>query len=300
VGLSRRLQADLCILGLSAVWGCTFVVSKRALSDISPLLFIAFRFIVATVVLLPFLPRASLRNRGPRGPLAAGLVIGVILFAGFVFQTVGLQHTTPARSAFITALYVVFTPLMAVLLGWKRPSIDSIAGAVVAFAGLHLLTDPESGGLGLGEALTVLCAVSFAAHLLAIDHYTRRHDPGTVAIVQIAAVALLSIVPAATMEQTRFVPTRSLLVALIVTSIPATAIAIYLLNRVQSWTTPTRAAIVFAAEPVFAALTSWAMEGEVLSGASLLGAVLILMGILTAEIGPWRRFRAAAAPDPVP
>lgn len=294
MGLSRRLQADLAILGLSAIWGCTFVVAKRALSDISPFLFISIRFVLAAAVLWLLLPPGALR--GSRDRLAAGLVVGIILFAGFAFQTTGLQHTSPSRSAFITSLYVIFTPLLVLLLGKRRPSMDSILGAVVATVGLHFLTNPESGGFGRGELLTLFSAVCWAAHLIAVDHYTRRHDPATLAFLQIAAAAALAIGPAIVVRPARFVPTGSLIIALIVTSFLATALAIHVLNRVQSWTTPTRAAVIFAAEPVFAGLTSWVVEGEVLTGASLLGAVLILTGILTAELGPVGRLRAVAAP----
>jgi drug/metabolite transporter (DMT)-like permease len=226
----------------------------------------------------------------------AGLIIGIILFAGFTFQTTGLQYTTPSRSAFITGLYVIFTPLLLLLLGRRRPSIDSILGAVIATVGLHFLTNPGSGGFGRGEFLTLLCAACFAAHLIAVDHYTRRHDPATLAFLQIAVVAALAIGPTVSIERIRFVPTGGLLIAVVVSSFLATALALHVLNRVQSWTTPTRAAVIFAAEPVYAGLTSWAVEGEILSGASLFGAVLILTGILTAELGPLGRLRAVPAP----
>ncbi|HET6371971.1 MAG TPA: DMT family transporter [Candidatus Polarisedimenticolia bacterium] len=297
MGLSRRLQADLCIVGLSAIWGCTFVVSKRALDEISPLLFIAVRFAVASSVLVFLIPRGSLASLSRGGLPRAGIVTGLLLFTGFVFQTTGLQHTTPSRSAFITGMYVIFTPLLALLLRMRGPSLNSIVGAILAAVGLYLLTAPQAGGsgFGTGETLTLLCALAFSGHLLAVDHYTRRHDARSVAFLQILTVAVLAIAAAGLLETPRLILSPGLVAALVVTSLLATALALYVLNLVQSWTTPTRAAIIFAAEPVFAALTSWVVEGEVLSRAAVIGAILILAGMLTAEIGPFPRRRAQAA-----
>jgi drug/metabolite transporter (DMT)-like permease len=301
VGLSRRLQADLCIIGLSAIWGCTFVVIKRGLDDISPLLFITIRFSVAALPLYFMVPRGALfaapTAGAGRGPLMGGAVTGVLLFTGFVLQTVGMQYTTPARSAFITGMYVIFTPLLSIALRLRRPSVNSFVGAALAVTGLFLLTNPggAGNGFGYGEMLTLLGAIAFSGHLLAVDHYTRRFDRSAIAFLQVAAVGALGLLPTLVVEPMRFVPTSGLLVTLAVTSLLGTSLAFWVLNMVQAWTTPTRAAIIFAAEPVFAALTSWAVQGEVFRGVALAGAALILAGMLTAEIGPFARRRVEPA-----
>ncbi|HEY3174589.1 MAG TPA: DMT family transporter [Candidatus Polarisedimenticolia bacterium] len=216
---------------------------------------------------------------------------GVLLFTGFVLQTIGIQYTTPARSAFITGMYVIFTPLLSILLRLRRPSINSFVGAALALAGLHLLTNPtgSGGGFGRGEFLTLLCAVAFSGHLLAVDHYTRRFSRPAIAFLQVAMVGALGLAPALLLEPMRLRATPGLLAALAVTSLMGTALAFWVLNMVQAWTTPSRAAIIFAAEPVFAALTSWVVEEEVLRGAAMAGAALILAGMLWAEIGPFGR-----------
>ena len=295
--LSRRLQADLCIVALSAIWGSTFVVIKWALDDISPFLYILLRFAAASVPLYFLVAKGALSGETRRATLVGGLVTGLLLFTGFSLQTVGIQYTTAARSAFITGMYVIFTPLLSILLRLRRPSLNSILGAILALSGLHLLTNPtaDGGGFGKGEFLTLLCAIAFSGHLLAVDHYTRRHDRAAIAFLQVAVTAILAVAPALFFEQMRFVPTQGLWAALAVTSILGTAVAFWILNMVQAWTTPTRAAIIFAAEPVFAALTSWLVEGEVLKGLALVGAGLILSGMLMAEIGPFGRRRTAPA-----
>jgi len=300
VGLSRRLQADLSIIGLSAIWGCTFVVSKRALTDISPLLFITVRFVAASLPLWFLVPRGALQDSAGAvrwSAVRGGSLTGLFLFAGFACQTIGIQYTSPARSAFITSMYVIFTPILSMTLGLRRPSITSFTGAALAVTGLYFLTGAGSAGLGFGygETLTVFAALAFSAHLLAIDHYTRRHDKRAIAFLQVGAVAVLALGPTLFVEQVRFVPTPTLFGALAITSILATAVAFFVISIVQSWTTPTRAAIIFAAEPVFAALTSWVVEGEVLTGVAMFGALLILCGVLTAELGPLARRQPEAA-----
>jgi drug/metabolite transporter (DMT)-like permease len=177
---------------------------------------------------------------------------------------------------------------MSIALRLRPPTAASFCGAVLAITGLYFLTGVgrSGGGFGYGELLILLAALAFSAHLLAVDHYTRRHDKRTIAFLQVAVVGVLGIGPTALFEQLRFVPTPGLFGALAVTSILATAVAFFVLNIVQSWTTPTRAAVIFAAEPVFAAVTSWLVEGEVLTGGALFGALLILAGVLTTELGP--------------
>lgn len=289
----RRLQADLWIVVLSAIWGCTFVVTKRALQDVSPLLFILLRFVIATCLLYWMVPRGALSRRA----LGGGAVTGVLLFTGFATQTTGIQYTTPARSAFITGMYLVFTPLLAVVVKRRWPSLDSLLGVSLATAGLYLLTRPTDAGAGFGpgEGLTLMCALAFAGHLLAVDHYTRRFDKSAIAFLQVAVVALLA-APAVLLETPRLAATPRLWLALGITSLLATAAAFWILNTVQAWTTPTRAAIIFAAEPVFAAITSWVVEGEALTSGALAGAGLIVAGMLAAELSPLRRLRPGEAP----
>jgi len=293
VGLSLRLRADLSILGLSAIWGGSFVIVKGALANISPMALIAIRFLIASLALWPFLPAGtlgSLKARTSRALMLGGLVTGGLLFLGFTTQTIGLQHTTPSRSAFITGMYIIFTPLLSIALGLRRPALASFAGALLAVVGLALLTNPGAGsdGFGKGELLTLLCAVAFAGHLLAVDYYTRLFDKATIAFLQVAVTALLA-APAVLLEPIRIEPSGGLIAAILFASLIGTALAFLVLNLVQSWTTPTRAAIIFAAEPVFAGLASWAVEGEEFSNASLAGAALILAGMLTSELAPSRR-----------
>ncbi len=295
MGLSRRGIADLLILGLSAIWGCTFVVIKQALDDASPLVYMALRFGTGALLLRPLVPRGALRAPGT---LKGGFVVGLLLAGGFTFQTYGLVHTTPARSAFITGVNVIFTPLLAVLIGMRSPRASTLAGAAMALTGMYLLTDPmaHGGGMGRGEWLTLVCAVCFAGHLLALDHFTRKHDQASIAFMQIGVVGLVAALALPWAEEAKLNLTPRLISALVITSVIGTALAFYVFSRVQSWTTPARAAVLFSSEPVFAALTSWLVEGEILSAVAMGGAGLILAGILTAELNLFGRRSPATSP----
>ncbi len=280
-------------MGLALIWGSTFVVIKAALDDISPLLLVTVRFLIAGAILSPLVLTAP-RVIG-RETLTGGAVLGALLFLGFWFQTTGMEHTTPSRSAFITGTAVIFTPLLSVLLRIRRPSVTSVCGAALATAGLWLLTSPGEGGRGFGqgEVLTLLCAICFAGHILAMDHYTRRGDKRRIAFLQVATVGVLGILPTIFVEHLaldglRFNPTPRLLVAMAIMALLATALALFVQSIVQSWTTPTRAAVIFAMEPVFAALTAWIVDDEILAGAALAGALLILAGMIVAELRPPR------------
>ena len=289
--ISRRLQADFCLMGLALIWGSTFVVIKGALDDVSPLLLVTVRFLIAGAILSPLaltVPRGFSRET-----LQGGAILGTLLFLGFWLQTTGMEHTTPSRSAFITGTAVIFTPILSVLLAIRRPSVTSVCGAALATGGLWLLTSPAEGGhgFGRGEVLTLLCAICFAGHILALDHWTRRGDKRRIAFLQVATVGILGILPTIFVEhrwldRLRFNPTPRLLVAMAIMVLLATALALFVQSIVQSWTTPTRAAVIFAMEPVFAAITAWFIDGEILAGASLVGALLIFAGMIVAELRP--------------
>ena len=292
MGLRPALKADLSLLGIAAVWGSTFVVVKRALDDASPFVFLVWRFAIAAAALAWIYRRNIFPVR--REHIRDGGILGLLLCIGFGFQTLGLLHTTPSRSAFLTGLYVVAVPIIAAILRLRGLTPGSLVGASLATAGMYLLTgggDPEApggaAGLGRGEALTLMCALAFAAHIIGVDIFTRRHDARSLAFWQVAGAGALCVPLAAFAETPRMEPTPALLAAIAVCALGGTALAFAVQNAVQAKTTPARTAIIFATEPVFAAATSYVVEGETLAPRAIGGAVLILFGMLAAEMpGP--------------
>jgi drug/metabolite transporter (DMT)-like permease len=290
--VSRNLKADLLLACCTLIWGATFVVVKAALADASVLAFLVMRFTVAAA-LLSVLYRRELRTLTARS-LRAGAVMGCCMFGGYAFQTTGIKFTTPSKAAFVTGFSVVLVPLFLAVFARRRIRSWVWAGAFSALAGLYYLTVPASGlsGLNAGDLLVLCGAVAFALHIIAIGHYAPHHPLGALNLLQVAATMLMTFaaVPlllAAGRTPIRIVWTTRLMVAVLVTGALATALAFSVQVWAQQHTSASHAAIVFALEPVFAALTSFAFFHERLGSRALLGSALILAGILLAELkGP--------------
>lgn len=280
----KAWQADLLLLAVAFIWGTTFVLVKKALGEISPFAFLAIRFLLAFIFL--FLLYRPGRKLLSKPILLAGLTIGIFLFAGYAFQTVGLKYTTAANAGFITGLSVILVPFFNVALTRQLPNRYVLGGALVASAGLALLTLGPSLALRIGDLLVFFCACSFALHIICVGRYAKSLDPALLAMMQILAAGTLSalIVAASPGESLPAAWTAQLVFALVLTAILATSLAILVQNSVQRFTTPARTAVIFATEPVFAALTAYTYGGEELTGKALLGAVLVFAGILLSEL----------------
>ncbi len=290
--MSRRIKADLALAMCALVWGATFVLVKNALADASVFAFLAARFVIATLLVGIIFRRSLAKTTRPE--IRAGLWIGMFMFGGYAFQTVGLLGTTPSKAAFITGSSVVMVPIFHGIFWKSRIGLWVWTGALAALVGLYFLTVPRAGltELNRGDLIVGGCAVVFALHILFVGHYSPKHSVGALSSIQIAMTAALSLlaVPllsATRVEPVRFRPTPELLLALFVTAVFATAFAFSIQIWAQQHTTPTHVAILFSLEPVFAGVTSYLVLGERLSGRALAGAVLILAGIVLAEVlGP--------------
>lgn len=278
-----HLWADLALLGATVIWGSTFVAEKIALRDISPVLLVVVRFWLATMLVAAlWLPRL---RKMTRGALRDGLVLGLTLFLGFLFQTIGLAFTTASRSGFITALTVVFVPFVVIMLVRKLPSLWAWFGVVLAAIGLWFFTQPKLGGINKGDFLTLLCAVSFAFQIALLEVYTRRHDVVQLLFLELLVTAVLSLPCLPLLETPVFHLTPSLIWAVLFCATLATVGALYIQNAAQSRTSATRAAVIYTAEPVFAAFFSYLILSERFTLLGYIGAALILIAMLISELG---------------
>lgn len=277
------IGADLALLAVAAVWGLTFAAVQRALDAAGPFSFLTARFALAAVVLGVAFPRRVLRL--DRGVVAVGALIGVWLTVGYALQTVGLLYTTASRSGFITGLSVVLVPVLSIALSRARPRITSAAAVVLAASGLYLLTAPRAGGMNLGDLLTLGCAVAFALHIVTTERVAPHHDPVPLAFCQIVTTAVFCAAVTAVWEGPRLPLTAWTISALAITGVLATAVAFSVQMWAQQRTSATHVAVIFTAEPVFAALFAWIIQHEVLGLAGLVGGALIVAGILVAQIG---------------
>lgn len=291
----RTWQADGLLLAVTAIWGATFPLVKNATDlangGVPTYWFLAARFTLAAV-LLALLFRRRLAA-APARTWAAGALIGAFLFGGYAFQTFGLAHTTSAKAGFITGLSVVLVPVLAVVWLKRKPTPGAWIGVAVATAGLGLLSLNANLMPTYGDFLVFLCAIGFALHIAAVSRYAGPHDPIALAVIQIAAAAVFSwgahlaehrtLAPGVTQVDWLTGPGHVVL-AWLICGLLATAVAFFLQNVLQPYTTPTHTALIFAAEPVWAALFSFLLLGETLTVRGYLGAALILAGMLLAEL----------------
>ncbi|HVY10950.1 MAG TPA: DMT family transporter [Mycobacteriales bacterium] len=274
--------ATLALVAVCAIWGSTFVVVKHAVERMPVMDFLAWRFAIAALAMVAVRPTAvrRLNRRGQR----LGIVLGLALGGGYVAQTVGLQHTPATVSGFVTGLFVVFTPLCGAAL--LRRTVGPLVWLAVGLAtgGLALLS-LRGLSVGEGEAITLLCAIAFALHIVGLGEWSASYDAAGLAIAQLATVAVISIVAAAP-DSLAPPPDAGVWGAILLTALGATAVAFLVQTWAQAHLPPSRAAVVMTMEPVFAGVFGVAFGGDALSARTVAGAVLVLAAMLTVEIGP--------------
>jgi len=282
VARSRQVKADLALLLMTLIWGSTFVMVKDAVESYPVFPFLAIRFTMATLVLLLFGFRrlGSLTFR----KVLACILVGLLLFAGYSLQTIGLRFTSASKAGFITGLSVVLVPILAVLFFKHRLSASTLLGVLLATAGLAALTLDERLRINIGDLIVLGCALAYALHILSIGVFAPRIDPVALSIIQLATVAVASCLAALITGTGWPMPTGQVWFAAGFTGLLATALAFYVQSAAQRFTTPTHTALIFVAEPVFAAVFGVILAGDVLTARILAGGLLIVMGMLISEI----------------
>lgn len=281
----QRRWANLSLLAVTAVWGGTFVVVKRATEDLAPYPFLAVRFAIAFLTLLPFVwvQRQHLTRTG----ILKGLALGCLLFGGYATQTIGMQYTTASNAGFITGLSVVLVPVIVVLSTHKLPRLTLVFGIISATVGLALLSLGDNLQFNKGDLMVFFCAIFFALHIFLVGRYAPTENATVLAAGQILSVSLLStlfsfIFPSGSLQFTSYA-----WFGILLTAIPATSLAFFIQTKMQQFTTPTETALICSAEPVFSAVFAFFLAGEILPPRGLAGAVLVLIGMLIAEFsGP--------------
>lgn len=277
--MSQRAKAELLLVMATFFWGATFVVVKSALADASPLLFIALRFLLAGLLMWWVMARGRIERKA----VLPCLLLGLLLFAGFAFQTWGLLYTTPSKSAFVTGFSVILVPLISHFSGY-RLGRGNAAAAGLGLVGLYFLVLPSGVAVvNRGDLLTMFAAISFAIHIVLLGTWSQRISftqlaPGQILVVGTIAVLAAPFAPAPTLHWT-----GRLIFAVAVTAIFATAFAFSAQVWAQQYTPPAHTALIFALEPVFALLTSIIVTGERFRGKEFLGFALVLTGMIVSE-----------------
>jgi drug/metabolite transporter (DMT)-like permease len=285
-GRRAELIAEAALVGITAVWGLTFVMVQDAIALLPVTAFLAYRFIPAGGLIAGAAWR-RVRSLGPAG-LRDGVLMGLALTAGYLLQTYGLERTTASASGFITGLFVVITPVLTFLVRRERESRTLWLSVALATAGLALIAsgssttgDGPQHTLG-GDALTLGCAAAFSIHILLTGSAVDRHDVAGLAAVQLSVCGFICLVVAALAGELEMPDSGTVWSALVVTSLLASALGFLVQSFAQQHATPPRTALILAAEPAFAGLFGFLLAGDRLSLAGWLGALLVMAAIVAA------------------
>jgi drug/metabolite transporter (DMT)-like permease len=274
-------EATLAVI--TFLWATNFLVTQIALEECQPLGFLAFRFGIAAVALLVCFPS---RMRGlTRTEVEAAVAIGVTLFAAYVPQTIGLLYISVPKSAFIIALYVPLVPILQLFVLGKRPALAVWVGIALAFAGLVLLGIDESMDVafGVGEWLTLGAAFACALQIILLGRWAPVTDPLRLAFVQIMVVALLCLAAMPIVGESLPTLTPGIVAAAVELGIVGTAFILAAMNWAQRTVSPARATVIYATEPVWAALLGM-LAGQWLTMTAVAGGVLIVLGVVVSEL----------------
>jgi drug/metabolite transporter (DMT)-like permease len=288
-----RRAAEGALVGIAAVWGLTFVMVQDAIAELPTMAFLGYRFVPAALLVAAAFwgPLRSLDAAGWR----AGALMGIFLTAGYIFQTLGLEETTASNAGFITGTFVVLTPLLAAVVLRERISAVAWAAAGVSALGLYLLSGAGGDFSFRGDGLVLLCALSFAAHILATSRAVEGHDVGALVAVQLGVCGIVCLAVAAVAGDLEAPRGETVWSALVVTSLVASALAFFVQTFAQQHAPPARTALILASEPAFAGLFGYLLADERLSAISWLGAALIVVAIVAVEVVPRLR-----PPRPLP
>ena len=285
--MSRSLKAHLLLILATFFWGATFVQIKDALRQVTPFTFNALRMVLGAITLALIYRRHLARV--PPATLKVSALLGALLWAGYSFQTKGLVYTTPSKSAFITGVSIVLVPVFLALFWQRTVNRRTAMGVALAMVGLYLMTVPAGEGFGLsavnrGDLLTLGCAVVFGFQIIVVGKVMQHHRFEHIGPLQIVAAATFMTATAPLLEHPAIVWSPRVMAAIAVTGLLCTAAAFTIQAWAQQFLPPTHTALIFLMEQVFAWLTSFLLLHERLGYRAGAGAVLILAGILVAEL----------------
>ncbi|WP_434677286.1 DMT family transporter [Pseudomonas sp. R1-18] len=278
----RVSKAELVLILITMVWGGTFLLVQYALAASGPMFFVGLRFAAAAAIVALF--SLNVLRGLTLLEFRAGVAIGTAIMLGYGLQTIGLQTIPSSQSAFITALYVPFVPLLQWLVLGRRPGLMPSLGIALAFAGLLLVSGPQGASLQFspGELATLVSAVAIAAEIILISAFAGKVDVRRVTVVQLATASALAFLM--TVPTGEALPDFSWLLVISAVGLGSMSAVIQVaMNWAQRSVSPTRATVIYAGEPVWAGIVG-RLAGERLPGIALLGAALIVAGVIVSEL----------------
>lgn len=279
------MKKGLAICGLimvTVIWGGGFVASDMALDSMRPFQIMTVRFLLAAV-LMGLISIRSLKGM-TKGEMRAGALMGTALFVGFALQTVGLQYTTPSKNAFLTALNVVIVPFIAFIILKKKVGVKGILGAVMAVVGVGILSLNSGFSLGLGDGLTLICAVGFAFQIFLTSEYVKKYRATALNFVQMLTAFVLSFVCMFAFGETSFQMSTKGMMSVLYLGVISTTLCYLLQTASQKYVDETKAAIILSMESVFGTIFSIIILHEMITLRMIIGSVIILAAVIISNL----------------
>jgi drug/metabolite transporter (DMT)-like permease len=284
----NKLASIVGLIGVALVWGVGFVYTKDAIAPSGgPITFIAWRFWLASLVLILFFPKQTFRVSW--GAIGAGSLIGLLMGVGYCFQTIGLKFTTNGNTAFITGLHVVLIPVFSAWLLRRPPKLFSAIGVGIAAVGLGFLSLGSDFQLNTGDLWVMACAVVFALQIIAIAYFVQKYNATTLAVYQVYIAGLVATIGSYIFEDPQLSLIPSVLFELGFTGILGTAVAFSVLTHAQKILSPTKIGLLVILESPFGAFFGWLLAGEVMGLRELFGCFLILSAMILSEVGIFQK-----------
>jgi len=281
-----KYKSEFILLFCAFVWGFSFPSVKLALDYSSPNAFIFFRFFLTIIIFYLFYKKRIKKFK--KQDVKYGIILGTYLFVGFISQTVGMMFTSAANSAFITGINIILIPFTQVLIIKVKPKIENIIGIFIVIIGIYVLSNIRTTQLNIGDLITIACAFTFSIHIVYLDKYSRISDTLALIYGQYLTMTVLSFlsmffVEYLWLDSFKFEFSPFLIFSIVFNGIFSTFLALYLAMRFQKYTTPVRAGLIYNMEQVFAVIFAYLLINEVLARHQIIGALIILTGLLFSE-----------------
>jgi len=280
----KQYIADGMLLTTAIVWGSGFVITAIALEYLTAYQVMAGRFLLASIILTAIFGYKL--KKATKSVIWKGVVLGTILYIAFALQTVGLQYTTPSKNAFLTAVNVIVVPLIAYAVYKRRIDGYEIIGSIIALVGIGCLSLQGSFTMNIGDALSLACAVAFAFDIFCTNLFVQKEDAIALTIIQFITASVIGILVVVSRGDIPASLEKEAIYSLIYLGIFSTTIAYLFQNVANQYTSATKAAIILSTESFFGMVLSVIFLHEVLTSRMVIGAVLILLAILIAEVKP--------------
>lgn len=282
----QSLRADLLMLLIALIWGTTFIAQRMSIGLVGPFFYSASRFILGAMVLLPLMYfRGKEENGSTKNLWRDGALLGLIIAVGINLQQVGLQFTTIANAGFITGLYVVIVPIIGLFLHHKMHKATWL-GVFLAVLGMYFLSVQGDFTVLKGDWFQLVGALAWSAHVLLLSVLSQRHDPIRLSIVQFFVCGVLCLFLSMVFENAADQKVAEAIPAILYGGLLSVGLGYTLQVFAQRNAIPSHAAIIFSMESVFAALAAWLYLGETISMRAIFGCILMLVGMLIAQLVP--------------